>query len=118
MEALVEALAHTDAGVRAESAAALAELRDPAAIEALLRATHDDEHAVRRQAGIALDRLGTTAVIAGLAEMLEPMIGEAVRSAVAQRPTRQSRSRRTNGAEDGRTPAAQSGNVPTDAQRR
>jgi HEAT repeat protein len=82
LEGLVKALRHSDPKVRAESAAALAELQDPAAVKPLLRATHDKEHAVRSQAGVALDRLGTTGVIAGLASLLQPIVGEAVQSAI------------------------------------
>jgi HEAT repeat protein len=85
VDVLVEALGHGDGGVRAESAAALAELRDPSAVKPLLTATHDPDHSVRREAGVALERMGTAAVIAGVAELLEPMIHEAVRSALAHR---------------------------------
>jgi hypothetical protein len=58
---------------------------------------------------MALDRLGTTAMVVGIAVLLEPMIRDAVRSAVARtkvdadgrtQPSpspRQSRSRRANG---------------------
>jgi HEAT repeat protein len=91
-DALVEALGHRDARVRAEGAAALAELEDPEAVKPLLQATRDPEHCVRVQASIALDRLGTTAVIVGVAALLEPMIQEAVKSV-----RRQPRARRSNG---------------------
>jgi HEAT repeat protein len=110
VDALVEALGHRDANVRAESAAALGEFRDPSTVKQLLAATRDAEHSVRRHAGVALERLGAAAVIAGVAELLEPMIEEAVRSALARReaeadgfapPPRttkpQPRSRRSNG---------------------
>lgn len=82
LAALVKALGHCDARVRAESAAALAELQDPAAVEPLLRATHDRDHSVRSQAGVALDRMGNIAVIVGVAELLRPVVREAVRSAI------------------------------------
>jgi HEAT repeat protein len=62
----------------------LAELQDPAAVKPLLRATHDAEHTVRSQARVALDRMGTVAVIEGVAELLRPMVREAVRSAIPQ----------------------------------
>lgn len=106
---LVKALRHPDARVRGESAAALAELRDPGAVKPLLDATGDSEHSVRAQAGAALDRMGTTAVIFGVAALLQPTIDEAVRSANSQarleensRPPRsrarkQSRSNESNG---------------------
>jgi HEAT repeat protein len=76
---LVKALRHPDARVRGESAAALAELRDPGAVNSLLDATGDAAHSVRAQAGAALDRMGTTAVIFGVAALLQPTIDEAVR---------------------------------------
>jgi HEAT repeat protein len=84
VDVLVEALGHSDGGVRAESAAALAELRDPSAVNQLVAATHDPEHSVRRQASIALEGMGTDAVITGVAELLEPMIHQAVRWALAE----------------------------------
>jgi hypothetical protein len=46
-DALANALEHGDARVRAESAAALAEIQDPAAVKLLLRATRDSERSVR-----------------------------------------------------------------------
>jgi HEAT repeat protein len=94
--ALVKGLKHRDARVRAESAAALAELQDPAAVKALLRATHDAEHTVRSQARIALDRMGTIAVIEGVAELLRPVVREAVRSVIPK----------PNGETDGGEPQA------------
>lgn len=108
---LVTALWHTDAKVRAESAAALAELRDPGAVKPLLEATRDPEHNVRSQAGAALDRMGTTAVIYGVAALLQPTIEEVARSALRQPETerngrpeaarpkgrKQSRAHRSNG---------------------
>jgi HEAT repeat protein len=107
LDALVEGLGHSDPRARAESAAALAELQDPAAVKPLLSATHDTDHGVRAQAGLALDRLGTAAVIVGVAALLEPIVREAVRSAPAEpqpkagsrpRPARRNtRSRKSNG---------------------
>jgi HEAT repeat protein len=99
LDPLVDALRDTDAKVRAESAAALAELQDPAAVKPLLEATSDPEHNVRIQAGAALDRLGTTAVIFGVAAVLQPMIEEAARSGSA----------RADLARDGRQEAPRSG---------
>jgi HEAT repeat protein len=84
LNVLVKSLRHRNTRVRAESAAALAELQDPAAVKPLLRATHDPEHSVRGQARVALDRMGTVAVIEGVAELLRPVVREAVRSAIPQ----------------------------------
>jgi HEAT repeat protein len=81
---LVKALGHREARVRAESAAALAELQDPAAVEPLLRATHDPDHSVRSQARVAIDRMGNIAVIVGVAELLRPVVREAVQSAISR----------------------------------
>jgi HEAT repeat protein len=110
LDVLVRALRHREARVRAESAAALGELQDPIAVKALLRATHDTDHTVRSQARVALDRMGTVAVIEGVAELLRPIVREAVRSAIPHpdgdaddgkpRPrarSRRSRSPRSNG---------------------
>jgi HEAT repeat protein len=107
LDALAEALGHGDPRVRAESAAALAELQDPVAVKPLLAATHDADPGVRTQASRALDRLGTAAVIVGVAALLEPIVIEAVKSAArdaqgkgGQRPRsaqRKPRSRNSNG---------------------
>jgi hypothetical protein len=78
MEPLMRALRHRDARVRAESAAALGELRDPATVEALIHATADSDHVVRAQACWALDRLGSIAVVIGVATLVRPMLSEAV----------------------------------------
>ena len=112
LEALVKALRHQDAGVRRESAVALAELQDPAAVEPLLRATRDSDQSVRSQAGAALDRLGTTAVIIGVAALLRPMVEEAAKAAEPEsngRPQRlrgDARSQVRSHAPNGRTPEA------------
>jgi HEAT repeat protein len=82
LQTLVEALQHEDARVRRESAGALAGLQDPAAVEPLLRATHDADRTVRANAGAALDRLGSTAVIVGVAALMQPMVEEAVKAAM------------------------------------
>ena len=82
LPALMMGLRHTDAKVRKECAAALAELQDPAAVQPLLRATRDPDHAVRTQAALALDGLGSAAVIVGVAALMEPMVEEAVRTAI------------------------------------
>jgi HEAT repeat protein len=82
VDVLVKALRHRDARVRAESAAALGELQDPATVKPLLRASRDKDHTVRNQARVALDGMGTIAVIEGVAELLRPVVREAVRSAI------------------------------------
>jgi hypothetical protein len=82
MDVLLEGLHHGDARARAESASALAALEHPAAVKPLLMATRDTDCDVRNQARIALDRLGNTAVIVGVAALLEPIIREAVWSAI------------------------------------
>jgi HEAT repeat protein len=126
LDPLVNALRHTDAKVRAESAAALAELQDPAAVKPLLEATSDSEHNVRAQAGAALDRMGTTAVIFGVAALLQPTIEEAVRSAVPQpgavgdgrpqAPRSRARKRsRSNGSNGGPPDSNRSNGGPPDA---
>jgi HEAT repeat protein len=109
LDTLAKALAHGDARVWAESAAALAENQGRAAVKRLLRATRDSERRVRTRAGMAFDRLGTTAMVVGVAVLLEPMIRDAVRSGVAHtkvdangrthpsRSPRQSLARRANG---------------------
>jgi HEAT repeat protein len=85
-DSLVEALEHRDACVRAESAAALGELRDPGAVQALLQATRDPDHTVRTQAGWALDRIGTVAVVVGVAQLLRPMVQGTGASGVEGQP--------------------------------
>lgn len=120
--ALIKALRHRDARVRAKTAATLGELQDPASVEPLLQATRDRDHGVRTQARLALDRLGNTAVIAGVGALIEPMIREAVEAAVRapaveehgetgspRKPARgQTRARRSNG----RAPKATNGGAP------
>ncbi len=68
--ALVEALSDPEVGVRRAAAAALEGLADPRSIEALLHATDDDDYEVRRTAIDAVDRLGSVAVIVGVAASL------------------------------------------------
>ena len=82
LPALMKGLRHADANVRKECAAALAELQDPAAVQPLLRATRDPDHAVRSRAAMALDGLGSAAVIVGVAALMQPMVEEAVRKAI------------------------------------
>jgi HEAT repeat protein len=85
IDLLVEALRHDDPRVRSECTAALSEFDAHDAVKPLLGATRDPDHDVRVQAAHALDRMGPSAVIVGVATLLEPMIHEAVRSARAPR---------------------------------
>jgi HEAT repeat protein len=77
LEPLLDAMEHPEARTREEACAALGELRDPISVEALLRATRDHEHAVRVKAGMALERIGTAAFLAGVSaafgHQLEPV---------------------------------------------
>jgi len=59
--------------VRRVAVWALGELHDPRAAEALMRATMDDEYIVRRQAGEALDAMGSIALMAGVANMIRSL---------------------------------------------
>ena len=61
IELLTAALDDPDPRLRAESCTALGELRDPAALEPLMRATRDPEYVVRSRAGSALDRISAVA---------------------------------------------------------
>jgi HEAT repeat protein len=88
VSALVETLGHEDARVRRECSAALGEFDAREAVMPLLRATRDSDHGVRVQAAAALDRMGTSAVIVGVAALLEPMIHEAVQAARDQQQPR------------------------------
>ncbi len=85
---LLDALRHDDLRVRRECAAALGGFEAREAVMPLLRATHDPDRGVRVQAAAALDRMGTSAVIIAVEELLEPMIGDAVRSVWAQQRRR------------------------------
>jgi HEAT repeat protein len=79
---LIEALNRRDVSIRVEAASALGDLREPAAVEPLLRATRDHNLDVRAEAGQALDAIGTAAVVIGMGHMFQPLIAEAVTSAV------------------------------------
>jgi HEAT repeat protein len=88
IDVLIEALRDDDPRVRSECTAALSEFDAHDAVKPLLEAARDPDHGVRVQAGLALDRMGPSAVIVGVATLLEPMIQEAVRSAQRQRRPR------------------------------
>jgi HEAT repeat protein len=93
IDTLVEALRDEDPRVRSECTAALSEFDAHHAVKPLLQATRDPDHGVRVQAALALDRMGPSAVIVGVATLLEPMIHEAVRSAHARRQAATRRAR-------------------------
>jgi HEAT repeat protein len=77
--ALAEHVCHGDPEARRSVVWALGEIRDPRAVEALLRATADEEFPVRQQAQDALDRMGTVAIVAGMTATLRPLISESAR---------------------------------------
>ena len=108
VDAMVEALRHEDPRVRSECTAALSEFEPHAAVKPLLRATRDPDHGVRVQAAVALDRIGTSAVIVGVAALLEPMIHDAVRAARPQR-----RPHASNGGRQGATASRPPTGQPT-----
>lgn len=67
---VVRSLESTDPEMREAAAEAARALNHTRAVPALLTATQDDEQAVRDAASAALDRMGTAAVIAGLAAVV------------------------------------------------
>ena len=67
---VVRGLESPDPQMREASANAARTLNHTRAVPALLTATQDDEQAVRDAASAALDRMGTAAVIAGLAAVV------------------------------------------------
>ncbi len=72
-----------DPAIRRISAWALGEIRDPAAAEALFRATGDSDYAVRAEAGKGFDKLGNAAV----AMALGAVVRQALSVAAAPAPT-------------------------------
>jgi HEAT repeat protein len=70
VEPVVRSLESTDPATREAAAEAARTLNHTRAVPALLAATQDDEQAVRDAASAALDRMGTAAVIAGLAAVV------------------------------------------------
>jgi HEAT repeat protein len=77
--ALADHVCHVEPEARRSVVWALGEIRDPRSVEALLRATADEEFPVRRQAQDALDRMGTVAIVAGMTATLRPLIAESAR---------------------------------------
>jgi HEAT repeat protein len=73
LEPLTAILEDRRAHVRQVAVWALGELRDPRTAEPLMRATMDDEYSVRRQAGEALDSMGSVALMAGMANMIRSL---------------------------------------------
>lgn len=67
IEPIVRGLRREDPAMRAAAADAARALNHTRAVPALLAATQDDDQTVRDAASAALDRMGTAAVIAGLA---------------------------------------------------
>lgn len=70
VDPVVRSLGSTDPQMREAAAEAARALNHTRAVPALLTATQDDEQAVRDAASAALDRMGTAAVIAGLAAVV------------------------------------------------
>ena len=68
---VVKGLEDSDAEMREAAAHAARALNHTRAVPALLAATQDDQQAVRDAASAALDRMGTAAVIAGLAAVVD-----------------------------------------------
>lgn len=84
LEALHSIIDDRRADVRRVTVWALGELRDPRAAEPLMKATMDDEYVVRRQAGEALDSMGSIALMAGVANMIRSLESRADGSVVAR----------------------------------
>lgn len=85
VEPLVEALGHVGSSVRVEAAHALGRLRDPRAVEPLLRSTRDHVPEVRAAASLALDEMGTAAVIVGVSALLRPALANGSLEMLEQR---------------------------------
>jgi HEAT repeat protein len=68
-ETLIHALGHPDARVRQTACATLGELRDPASVAALARATRDRNHHVRVAAASALGEIGPVVMLWGLSAL-------------------------------------------------
>ncbi len=71
LESLLRVLGHRDANRRADAAAELVTLRDPAAFEPLVAALEDQSPVVRRLAVRAVGRLGGSPAIEALTGSLE-----------------------------------------------
>jgi hypothetical protein len=71
VDALIYVLADSNRPGRAEAAWALGEVRDPRAITLLFQATVDPDYEVRAAAVAALERFGATAVVLGVAAIID-----------------------------------------------
>lgn len=60
--------------VREAAARALGDIRDPAAVEALLLATGDPDYGVRTAAGASFDRLGNAAIAMAMSVLVRPAL--------------------------------------------
>jgi HEAT repeat protein len=69
--ALIQALRHSDKGIRAEAASALGKVGDSSAVEALLAALNDAQATVRREAAVSLGKLGDRRAVDALIPLLE-----------------------------------------------
>ena len=70
IDAIIRGLRSSDPNMRWSAARAAGTLNHTRAVPALLGATQDDEQVVRDAASAALDRMGTAAVLAGLATLM------------------------------------------------
>lgn len=84
LEPLTSIIDDRRADVRRVTVWALGELRDPRAAEPLMKATMDNEYVVRKQAGEALDAMGSIALMAGVANMIRSLDTRGDRSMVAR----------------------------------
>jgi HEAT repeat protein len=67
-------LGDDEPAIRAAAARALGEIRDPAAVEALLLATGDPEYEIRTAASESFDRLGNAAVAVAMSVLVRPAL--------------------------------------------
>jgi HEAT repeat protein len=67
-------LSDDEPAIRAAAANALGEIRDPAAVEALLLATGDPDYEIRTAASDSFDRLGNSAVAVAMSVLVRPAL--------------------------------------------
>jgi HEAT repeat protein len=67
-------LGDDDPPIRMAAAWALGEIRDPAAVEALLVATGDGDYRVRAEAGVSFDKLGNAAIAVAMSALIRPAL--------------------------------------------
>jgi len=118
LEPLIEATEHPEARTREEACAALGELRDPVSVEALLRATRDQDHGVRVKAGTALESIGTAAFLAGVSTLLQPQLEQSrgVQVEEAKSPPRLARPASNGSPANGSGGHASAARPPTGAR--